>query len=145
MKQKILMGLATILVIIQFIRPARNVSDTASPNDIITAYSVPEEVQVVLKAACYNCHSNNTTYPWYANIQPVGWWLQKHVNDAKKELNFSEFAMYTEKRARHKFEEIGDEVSEGGMPLKSYTIMHPEARLSSGQIKTLTDWAATLK
>ncbi len=145
MKQKILMGLATILVIIQFIRPARNVSDTASPNDIITAYPVPEEVQVVLKAACYNCHSNNTTYPWYANIQPVGWWLQKHVNDAKKELNFSEFATYTEKRARHKFEEIGDEVSEGGMPLKSYTIMHPEARLSSGQIKTLTDWAATLK
>ncbi len=145
MKRKILFGLVAVLVIIQFIRPGRNESNAASPNDISAAYPVPEGIQVILKTSCYNCHSNNTTYPWYSNIQPIGWWLQKHVDDAKKELNFSEFGTYTEKRAKHKFEEIGDEVSEGEMPLKTYAIMHTEARLTPEQTKALNDWATALK
>jgi hypothetical protein len=139
------MGLIPVFIVIQFIRPSRNETTEASSNDISNAYQVPQDVQTILKTACYNCHSNNTTYPWYANIQPVGWWMQKHVNDAKKELNFSEFGTYTEKRAKHKFDEMVDEVSEGEMPLKSYTIMHAEARLTPEQSKALTDWAGALK
>jgi hypothetical protein len=145
MLRKILMVVILLLIIIQFIRPTRNESTAVSPNDIAMAYPVPQEIQTILKTACYNCHSNNTIYPWYTNIQPVGWWLQKHVNDAKKELNFSEFGTYTEKRAKHKFDEIVDEVSEGGMPLKSYVMMHAEARLTPEQSKALTDWAGALK
>lgn len=145
MVRKILVGAISILVIIQFIRPARNESASVSPNDITLAYPVPEQVQTILKTSCYNCHSNNTTYPWYANVQPVGWWMQKHVNDAKKELNFSEFGTYSEKRAKHKFDEMVDEVSEGEMPLKSYLIMHAEAKLTPEQSKALTDWAGALK
>lgn len=145
MVRKIIVGLIIVLILIQFVRPTRNESVAASPTDITAAYPVPEQVQAILKTSCYNCHSNNTTYPWYANIQPVGWWLQKHVNDAKKELNFSEFATYSEKRAKHKFDEMVDEVSEGEMPLKSYLVMHAEARMTPEQSKALTDWAGTLK
>jgi hypothetical protein len=145
MFQKILMGLIPVLIIIQFIRPTRNVSDVASQNAITAKYEVPEDVQNILKTSCNNCHSNNTTYPWYVNIQPLGWWLQNHVNEGKKHLNFDEFSAYPEKRAKRKFGEIEDEVKEGGMPLTSYTLVHAEAKLTPDQSKTLTDWASALK
>ena len=95
--------------------------------------------------ACYDCHSNTTRYPWYANIQPVGWWLASHVNDGKQHLNFSEFAAYSPKRAAKKFDQIIDEVTDREMPLASYKLGHPDARLTNAQSKLLTDWAATTR
>ena len=82
------------LIVIQFIRPAKNKSDEVSKNDISTIYPVPENVLAILKASCYDCHSNNTFYPWYAEIQPVGWWLDNHIKDGKRALTFSEFITY---------------------------------------------------
>ncbi|MBS1680929.1 MAG: heme-binding domain-containing protein [Bacteroidetes bacterium] len=144
--KKILLGFLAIIVVIQFIRPQRNEGSLDGPNEIAKKYPVPAEVQTILKQSCYDCHSNNTRYPWYANVQPVGWWIQySHVNDAKRHLNFSEYATYSEKKAKHKFEEIVDEVKEGEMPLGTYTFMHGDAVLSAEQSKTLTDWAASLK
>ena len=99
MKKKIGLGLLVVLVVIQFIRPTRNISTSESPNEISKFYDVPAEVHAVLKKSCYDCHSNNTVYPWYTNLQPVGLWLQSHVNDAKGELNFSEFGTYNQKKA----------------------------------------------
>jgi hypothetical protein len=143
--RKILFGLATVFVVIQFVRPTKNDGDTQA-NAMSKKYSIPENVQSILKQSCYDCHSNKTTYPWYANIQPVGWWIQySHINDGKRHLNFSEFASYPEKRARKKIEEIADEVREGGMPLSSYTLMHHDAVLSQEQAKTLIDWAEGLR
>jgi hypothetical protein len=84
-------------------------------------------------------------YPWYADVQPVGWWLQGHINDAKQELNFSEFETYTEKKAKHKFEEIEDAATNGWMPLTSYTWLHPGTRLTPDQSKAVAGWAAQLK
>jgi len=144
--KKILIALLVVLIVIQFIRPTRNISNLDGPNEISKKYTVPTEVQSILKQSCYDCHSNNTNYPWYANVQPVGWWIQyTHINDGKKHLNFSEYASYTEKRAKRKFEEIVDEVKEGGMPLGTYTFMHHEAVLTPEQSKALTDWAESLK
>ncbi len=144
--KKILIALSIILVAIQFIRPAPNISSGDTPNDITKKYEVPEQVQSILKQSCYDCHSNNTTYPWYANVQPVGWWIQNwHVNDGKEHLNFSEYATYPEKKAKHKFEEIADEVRGGEMPLSSYTLMHGNALLTAAQIKLVVDWAESLK
>ena len=77
-------------IVIQFIRPAKNKSEGVSTNDITTKYAVPQDVMAVLKTSCYDCHSNNTNYPWYANIQPIAWWLDDHIKEGKKELNFSE-------------------------------------------------------
>ena len=140
MLKKILYVLIAALVIIQFIRPKQNVSAGPFPNDISTKFAVNDNVASILKQSCYDCHSNNTVYPWYANVQPVTWWLQDHVNEGKKELNFSEFATYTPKRQRKKFTEIMDEVKEGKMPLESYTYIHKKSILTAEQKEALYKW-----
>ena len=145
MIKKIILLLFALIAIAQFIRPAKNVSAAAGPNDISAKYPVPADVSALLKRACYDCHSNNTNYPWYAEVQPSGWWLASHVNDGKRHLNFSEFAAYTPKRAKTKAGEIVDEVEEKKMPLKSYTWMHPEARLTVEEIKLIIAWAEDLE
>lgn len=145
MIKKILIGLLVVLVVIQFIRPERNVSEIPSQNDIRVHYSVPANVESILKRACYDCHSNNTNYPWYANIQPVLWWLQDHIEEGKEELNFSEFATYSAKKADHKLDEVIEMVEEEEMPLESYTYIHKDAVLSSSEKKLLMDWAADLR
>lgn len=94
----ILFSVLVVFVLIQFIRPARNRSSQTFPHDITNLYAVPQDVQTILKDACYDCHSNNTRYPWYVDIQPVGWLLAKHVRDGKEELNFNEYGFYSSKR-----------------------------------------------
>lgn len=145
MKKKIFWALLIILVVIQFIRPSKNRSETMAANDISKHFAVPANVSDILDRACNDCHSNNTEYPWYTNVQPVGWWLQNHVNEGKRELNFSEFASYEPKRQHHKLEEVIKQVKEGHMPLDSYLWMHSEARLSAEEKNTLTGWAEILR
>jgi len=141
MKRKIFIALIAVLVIIQFIRPSRNISTGPFANDISTKFSVPAEVKQVLDKSCNDCHSNNTYYPWYSNIQPIGWWLQYHVNEGKHELNFNEFASYPAKKQDHKLEESVETVNEGEMPLSSYTLVHTEAKLSPQEKQILINWA----
>ena len=141
---KFLLAAAVLLGALQFVRPARNSATAPGADDINVKYPVPANVQGLLQRACYDCHSNNTHYPWYANVQPVGWWLTRHVNDGKRHLNFSAFGAYTAKRAASKLGEISDEVAQHSMPLKSYTWMHPEARLTAAEIKLISDWADAL-
>lgn len=144
-KKNILLGFVGILVLIQFIRPARNESVGVSTNDITKQYLVPDNVQKVLKTSCYDCHSNNTKYPWYTNIQPLGWWINHHIEEGKQELNFSEFATYKPKKAAHKLEEVGEAVSDHWMPLESYTLIHKDAILSEDDTKAITSWAKALQ
>jgi hypothetical protein len=144
MKKKILYALLIVLVVIQFIRPEKNLSSGPYPNDITTKYAVPAPVLDIVKRSCYDCHSNNTSYPWYNNIQPVASWMGHHVNEGKGEFNFNEFASYPAKKARHKLEELADEVNEGGMPMSSYTWIHKDAILDAGQKKLVSDWAQQL-
>lgn len=144
MLRKIMIGLLVALVAIQFIRPGKNQSQDYS-KDITTVYPVPEQVHTILKEACYDCHSNNTAYPWYNQIQPIAWWMQDHVNDGKKHLNFSEFAGYTPKKQAHKMEETHEMIEKGEMPLNSYTWTHAGARLTPEQTNTLITWAKDLQ
>ena len=144
--KKILLAVLVVFVVIQFVRPARNNGEVEGENFISKKYAVPDNVQAILKQSCYDCHSNKTNYPWYTNIQPIGWCIQfSHVNDGKRHLNFSEFASYPEKRAKRKIEEIADEVKSAGMPLSSYTFIHHDAVLSPEQAQTLVSWAESLK
>jgi len=145
MKKKIGLGLLAVLVIMQFIRPTRNTSTAESANEISKYYDVPADIHAVLKKSCYDCHSNKTVYPWYTNIQPVGWWLQDHVNDGKGELNFEEFGTYDQKKAKHKFEEIEEVIHDGEMPLASYTLIHRDTKLTPEQASALVAWAGKLK
>ena len=140
MKRAILI-IIILLVAIQFIRPSRNQTTGLSANDITKHYTVPDTVTAILKRACNDCHSNYTRYPWYTNIQPVGWWLQNHVNGGKDELNFSEFGAYTAKRQSHKMENVAKQIQKGEMPLDSYLWIHKDAILSEGEKKVLIDWA----
>jgi len=142
--KKIMLGLGVLLVLAQFVRPAKNISPTPDTADISGKFAVPPEVKRVLQNACYDCHSNRTRYPWYAEIQPMGWWLARHVKDGKAHLNFSEFATYSAKRTGDKLDEIADEVSQEAMPLPSYKWGHPKARLTAAERKLLIDWADNL-
>ncbi len=145
MKKKILLGLLLLFVVIQLFRPEKNKSEAEQVNDIAMVYQVPTEVGQLLKTSCYDCHSNNTNYPWYANIQPVAWWLNDHIAEGKRELNFSEFATYAPKKQAHKLDEVAELVSSGDMPLSSYTVIHGDAKLNNDQKKQLVDWANSLK
>jgi hypothetical protein len=145
MKRKVLIIVIVVLVLIQFIRPEKNISSVASINDISSKYAVPADVKEVLEKACNDCHSNNTVYPWYSNIQPVGWWLQYHVKEGKRELNFSEFATYPAKKQDHKMEEMIEMVKKGEMPLNSYTWMHTNAKLSEQERQLLVNWAQEIR
>ena len=132
-------------IVIQFFRPVKNQAKGISNNDISKLYAVPEEVNTILKTSCYDCHSNNTVYPWYAEIQPAAWWLTRHVNEGKDELNFSEFAAYRIGRQYKKLDKLNKEIEEGEMPLDSYLWIHKNAKLSKQQKLTLTTWANSIR
>jgi hypothetical protein len=138
---KILLGIGILLIAIQFIRPARNISSQILATDITKTVKVSDSVQAVLKKACYDCHSNNTNYPWYSNIQPVGWFLANHVSGGKRHLNFSDFGSYTQRRQQSKLNDVANEVQDGGMPLSSYTMIHKEARLNANEKSLIIKWA----
>jgi hypothetical protein len=145
MLKKILLVVAVVLVGIQFFRPAKNLSSGVPGNDdIMVRFPPPSDVRHVLEIACYDCHSNNTRYPWYAEVQPTSWWLASHIADGKRALNFSEFGAYTAKRQGRKLTAITDQVGDREMPLPSYTWIHRDARLTDAQIKAVTDWADAL-
>lgn len=138
----ILLIIIIAFLAIQFIRPAKNSGEEIAINQITAKYEAPQEVQQLLKVSCYDCHSNTTRYPWYSNIQPVAWFLQDHIVEGKKELNFSSFMEYPVWRQYKKFKEIGKEVKEGEMPMTSYTILHPDADLTADQKLSIQNWAA---
>lgn len=144
MVKKILVGLLLLFGIMQLLQPTRNISEGISENDISKVYAIPVDVQNVLEQKCYDCHSNNTRYPWYIHIQPIGWWMASHIKDAKDELNFSEFKTYNEKRAAHKLEEVSESVTEGWMPLKSYVWLHSEAKVTPEETRAINDWITSL-
>ena len=143
MRKYLLFTLLAILIIIQFFRPAKNLGGDVG-NDISTRYPVPENIRLIFGKACNDCHSNKTSYPWYAKVQPVAWWMAGHVNDGKRHLNFSEFTKSNIARQNHKLEEIIETVKEREMPLSSYTWlgMHPEADLTDEERVAITSWAA---
>lgn len=142
--KKILLFLAAVLVIIQFIRPEKNISGNID-QDISKQYAVNTEVQAILKKACYDCHSNTTVYPWYAGIQPAAWWLADHVNEGKGELNFNAFLAYPLYRQFHKMEEVAEVLEEGEMPLSSYTLIHRNAILSEAEKNLLMQWSRNVR
>ena len=145
LKRKILSGLLTGFVAIQFIQPARNKSDKSLPTDIQKIYPVPDKVLAMLQNSCYDCHSNNTRYPWYSFIQPGAWWMASHIRKGKADLNFSEFGDYSDRKQQSKLQGIVNSIKDETMPLKSYTLLHKNARLSVEDKAVLLDWIRITK
>lgn len=132
-------------IVIQFFRPAKNKATGPFANAIANKYPVPDDVKTILKASCNDCHSNNTVYPWYAEVQPFAWWLDGHIKDGKRGLNFDEFLSYPIRRQYKRLDDIKELVKKDEMPLKSFLWIHKYAKLSDQQKLTITDWATSLR
>ncbi|MCX6198530.1 MAG: heme-binding domain-containing protein [Bacteroidetes bacterium] len=142
---KILLGIVVVIVAIQFFHPGKNVADGVQANNVAAVFTTPEEVKTILAKSCNDCHSNNTIYPWYNNIQPVAWWLNHHVSEAKEKLNFDEFASYSPRRQYNKLKETEELLNENEMPLSSYVFIHRNAVLSAEQKETLINWTKNIR
>jgi Haem-binding domain len=140
--KKVLIVILVILVLIQFYRPEKNLSGDRT-NEISKKYPMPENLRPIFAKACNDCHSNKTNYPWYSNIQPFGWWLNNHVVDGKRHLNFDDFLKMPIARQNEKLEEVGKETEEKGMPIPSYTWLglHSGADLSSEERDIIINWS----
>jgi hypothetical protein len=145
MKRKTVYIILGVLLLIQFIRPAQNSGLIQGSDYISEQYSMPVEVESSLKKACYDCHSNRTEYPWYSNIQPVGWFIANHVNHGKKHLNFSTFRQLTVDKKHRKIGEIRASLEEGWMPMNTYLWMHKEAKLSEIEKRDIISWTKDLQ
>ena len=145
MIKKILLVLLIILIIMQFIRPQKNIHAGTEPADISTLYPIPGNVDSILSIACKDCHTNNTRYPWYNNFQPVTWFLDNHVKKGKRSFNLNEFATYPVARQYDKIQEIKKQIDKGDMPLSSYTLIHRDAILSDAEKKAVISWSENIR
>ena len=137
----VVLAIFSLFVLIQFYpRPAKNNNPLVTKNDFSVTNTPPASIQNILKRSCYDCHSNNTVYPWYSHIQPVAWWLGDHIFQGKKELNFSEFGTYSLRRKYKKLEEMYGEVKEGVMSLESYTRIHADAIPNANEKELFLNW-----
>lgn len=141
--KRILLILLIAFLAIQFVRPAKNESTDKSKH-ISKLYAVPDDVNTILTKACNDCHTNNTVYPWYAAVQPVTWWLDDHIKEGKKHLNFDEYTTFSLRKQYHKMEEVVEQVKEKEMPLNSYTWVHSDAKLTDAERVALTTWAQSV-
>lgn len=130
---------------IQFIHFDINMPNVSAQDDLLVVNDTPERVKHLLKVACYDCHSNETRFPWYNNIVPVQWWLANHINEAKRHLNFSAWGTYSQKRVNHKIKECIELIDAEEMPLTSYTITHADARLTIEDRMLLTEWFRSIR
>lgn len=132
--------LLAILVVIQFFGIDKANPPINKAEEFMARTNPPADVAKIIKDACYDCHSHETKYPWYASVAPVSWWMGHHIEEARGHLNFSIWAAYDAEKKAHKAEECAEEVEKGLMPLKPYAKMHAEARLSDKQRERLITW-----
>jgi hypothetical protein len=143
--KKILIGLLFLMIAVQFYRPMQNRHPSAMPDHISKLVAVPDSVETILHKACYDCHSNNTMYPWYAHLQPINWLMNRHINNGKAELNFDNFKAYTPRRRINKLRSIENSVEDGTMPLASYTLIHKNAVLNQNEKQKIIAWTKVAK
>ena len=138
-KRFLILALLT-LIIIQFFPVEKNEGSYESLKTFLSETKPSAEVEGILKASCYDCHSNQTQYPWYSNLAPASFFLADHIEEGKSHLNFSDWGNYTAKRKDHKLEEVMEQVERDEMPLSSYTLIHQDAKLSDSQTEALINW-----
>jgi hypothetical protein len=132
--------LVIIFIGIQFVPRHMPENKEADQNDLLTGDTVPASIASILKTSCYDCHSNQTQFPWYAHVAPASWLLADDINEGRRDLNFSEWGTFTKRHKIGTLRKIRQQVSEGNMPLKNYLYIHRDAKLSSAQIDSLGQW-----
>ncbi|MFZ0676984.1 heme-binding domain-containing protein [Candidatus Binatus sp.] len=137
----ILWSTAIAIVIAQFVRPAR--SNPAVQGDL----SAPPVVKDALERSCYDCHSNQTRWPWYSAVAPFSWWIHHEVEEGRRRLNFSSWTDYTSDPGTEdqKLDEVARLIASGAMPPWYYLAMHPQARLTPEERIAIARWIADEK
>lgn len=143
--KNILIAVVAVFIIMQLFQINKTNPPVRQEKDLITLTQPPEPIEQILRTACYDCHSHQTTYPWYTNVAPISWWIRHHIDEGREHLNFSVWSEYDADERDHKLEECIEELEEGEMPLSSYTFVHREAQLSDDQRRELADWFASLR
>ena len=146
---KIVKIIAVVLLVafvgIQFVPTERNQSDVVPKTDFMLVNSVPDHIKSKLQTSCYDCHSNNTQYPWYNKVQPIAWFLEDHIKEGKAELNFNEWDSLSNRRKKSKLRSIIKQIESNKMPLDSYTLIHKDASFSETEKQELIKWVEQLK
>ena len=128
-------------LLIQFLRVNPNKSDEVPVHDLIQVHpEMPADLQQTLRASCYDCHSNNTNYPWYAHLAPFSWIIDQHIRNGKHEANFNSYDTLSRRQKIGLLDEICESVSDSSMPPANYLMLHPEAVLSEDDIVAICDW-----
>lgn len=143
--KRILLTLLIIILGMQFFQPEVNISEGDQPSAIARRFPVSAELGAILDQSCNDCHSNNTNYPWYAKIQPVGWWLADHIDHGKSHCNFDEFLDYPLHSQYHLFEEVREMIERDEMPLPSYRLIHRDAILSEESSFMILTWSDAMR
>ena len=136
-------GLLVVLclfVIAQFYRPAKTNPVVEASNALEAHIQVDPKVAAILDRSCADCHSNKTRWPWYSHVAPVSWFVIDHVDHGRSHLNFSEWGKYDRNEQRKLLSVTCEIVREGGMPLSSYTPLHPGSKLTAADVETICDW-----
>ena len=141
----IIIFVTAAFIIAQFVRPDQTNPPIVEAETLDAATQTPENINVILTRSCNDCHSNKTVYPWYAKITPANWLLANHIEEGRRELNFSVWQTYDARRKKRKLSEICEQVETGEMPHNQYLWIHSEAKLSEEDKKLLCDWTATEK
>jgi hypothetical protein len=136
----LLIVLALAFVAIQFMRPARTNPAVDESQTIFARTQMTPQGADLFNRSCRDCHSNKTVWPWYTNFAPISWFIVDHVNEGRKNMNLSEWGRLDRDRQDKKLRQICDEVTDGAMPLSSYTPLHPGSKLSPEDVKTLCAW-----
>ena len=137
MKKRILLIVLTIGVVAQFFQPDRSVPPIVPANDMLAMTQAPNEIRTLVQGACYDCHSDNSTYPWYASVIPLNFWLQDHINEGREKMNFSR---WNEPSSQEEAYECAEVVQEGEMPPGNYAFIHGHAQLTDAQRAQLVTW-----
>lgn len=132
--------LAGAFVVAQFIQPEKNLHEGPKDKDLMNTLDVPDAVVTLLITSCYDCHSNNTHYPWYSKISPVSWYLNKHVVEGKEAVNFNEFGLLSQRKMIGTLSDVCELIESGSMPLVSFTIIHRDASLDDEDVMLICDW-----
>lgn len=134
-------AVVALFLLAQLYQPERLNPPVDESKTIQATLPLPDEVRTALTRACYDCHSNETTWPWYSSIAPASWLVSNDVREGRLRLNFSAWKDYRKSRQINKLDEIANQVHEGEMPLKKYLLLHPGAALSKTEIDLLVQWA----
>ncbi|TDD97080.1 heme-binding domain-containing protein [Flavobacterium cellulosilyticum] len=135
-----------IFLLMQLYQPARNQSyEQVNTANFTKVYQVPKNIETILRTSCYDCHSNNTNYPWYSYLQPTRFFMESHINKGKNNLNFDEYGNYSSRKQLTKLDRIVKQIKSSEMPLSSYTLIHRNAILTSTQKEEVINWVNSVK